>query len=332
VSRINVSSANCLVELHKIDSKGRVGKLESYPFLDETKEFEDFIMKNGRILGDVALINHQIQIPNDGRIDIWGIDLADLRPVIIELKNEKAGLDIIPQVLLYYKFVKSYPDTLKHKALSNTEFVSRIENMGKSNKQIEESLEADPKIILVAPEFKSELLDAVDYFNIDIEPVELSRYKTENDVFVVVNRPQSKPSIGGKVITREEWNWEKYEKEGISKRKIDVAKALKGQLDIILKNEKLELEPIFRKLYIPYQHGRNNVFWIDVGYTSWETGDVAIVFNLDIEPSMEGIKAEHTKTKWFKDVNVLYIFFNKASDLSPFIDLIKKSYHYVTGR
>jgi hypothetical protein len=115
-----------LVELHKIDSQGRVGKLESYPFLDETNEFEDFIMKNGKILGDVALINHQIQIPNDGRIDIWGIDLADLKPIIAELKNVKTGLEIIPQILPYYKFVKSYPDTLKHKALSSTEFVPEL--------------------------------------------------------------------------------------------------------------------------------------------------------------------------------------------------------------
>jgi hypothetical protein len=206
--------------------------------------------------------------------------------------------------------------------------------MGKSNKQIEESLEADPKIIIVAPEFKSELLDAVEYFNIDIELVELSRYKTENDVFVVVNRPQSKPSIGGRVITREEWSWEKYEKEGISKRKIDIARELKNRLDDIIKKEKLDLEPIFRKLYIPYQYGRNNVFWVDLGYTSWETGDVAIVFNLDKEPDFkaEGMKMEHTKTKWFKDVNVWYVFFNKDVDLSPLMDIIKRSYQYVTGK
>jgi hypothetical protein len=54
----------------------------------------------------------------------------------------------------------------------------------------------------------------------------------------------------------------------ISEKKIELAKGLKEKIDNIIKNEKIPVEPIFRKLYIPYQSGRSNVFWIDLGYTS----------------------------------------------------------------
>lgn len=76
--------------------------MEKAPFSDEPKELEDFIMKNEEILGDVALLGHQIKLPDGKRIDIWGVDLFDLCPLIIELKNVTVGLEAIPQVLPYY--------------------------------------------------------------------------------------------------------------------------------------------------------------------------------------------------------------------------------------
>ena len=323
-----------MVDLYKINIQRQIGKIENYPFPDEPNEFEDFIMKNEKLLGDVALINEQVKIPNDGIMDIWGVDLVDLRPIIVELKNVKTGLEIIPQILPYYKFVKSHPDTLKHKASLNEGFMHRIENMGKNRKQIDEGLEEDPKVILVAPGFKRELMDAVDYFNIEIELVEVSRYKTESDVIVAMNRPESEPSVAGKVTTRQEWNWDKFVEEGIAQKKIAIAKEIKDRLDKIVQDEKIDLVPIFRKLYVPYKHGRNIIFWVDLSYTSWETGDVGLVFKLDKEPDLnvEGINIEHTKTKWFADSNVWYIFFNKAVDLSPLSPIIKKSYTYVTQK
>jgi len=89
-------------ELYKIDQQGQIAKMEKAPFSDEPKELEDFIMKNEEILGDVALLGHQIKLPDGKRIDIWGVDLFDLCPLIIELKNVTVGLEAIPQVLPYY--------------------------------------------------------------------------------------------------------------------------------------------------------------------------------------------------------------------------------------
>jgi hypothetical protein len=132
----------------------------------------------------------------------------------------------------------------------------------------------------------------------------------------------------------EEWDWEKYKKEGISEKKIEIAKEIKEQVDIIINRERLSIRPIFRKFYIPYQSGRSNIFWIDLGYTSLTSGDVLITFYLDKKPDLEAecINIEHTKTKWNEEYNLWSIFFNKATDLSPLMPIIKKSYEYVTGQ
>jgi len=323
-----------LTELYKIGSRGQTAKIEKSQFSDEPKELEDFILKNERILGEVVLINRQIELPDKKRIDVWGVDLIELRPLIVELKNVATGLEVIPQILPYYNFVKSNPDTLKFKAFSDSKFMKKIEEWGKSKDELEKGLEQDPKVFIVAPSFENELSDTVNYLKFDTELIEISRYKTdEAEFFVTVSKPQSMITPPATVRVMEEWNWEKYQKEGVAKRKIDIAKGLKEQIDAIVEKEHLNLQPIFRKMYIPYQSGRNNVFWIDLGYTSWETGDVILWFYMAEKPDLraEGIDIQHTRTKWLKDYNQWMIFFDKTVDLSPLTPVIKRSYEYRTG-
>jgi len=323
-----------MAELYKIKPSGAVLEIKKAPFLDEPKDLEDFIMKNEKILGNVALLNHQITLPNNKRIDIWGLDLLDLRPIIVELKNEVCGLEIIPQILPYYIFVKSNPDTLKFKALSNSKFMKKLEELEIDKEKLSKGLEGDPRVILVAPGFKDELLDTTDFIKFDIESIKISRYDTEEGEFLVsIDKPQITIATPATVRVMEDWNWEKYENEGISNKKISVAKGIKEHVDNLIKTEEIDLTPIFRKLYIPYQIGRNNVFWIDLSYTSWETGDVRLSFKLDseIDIKAENIEIEHTKTKWNEDYNEWAIFFNKIVDVSPLISIIKRSYEYVTG-
>jgi hypothetical protein len=324
-----------MTELFKIKTNGEIVEIAKAPFSDEPKELEDFIMKNEEILGNVALLNHQITLPSGERVDIWGLDTLDLRPVIVELKNVVTGIEIVPQILPYYSFVKSHPDTLKLKALGNEKFMDKLKELGVDRDKLVKGLEGDPKLILVAPAFKKDLLDVVDYMKFEIELVEISRYKTEeNELLIIINKPLITAAPPVTVRVMEEWDWEKYEREGISHKKIELAKKLKEKIDEIIVKEKIDVKPIFRKFYIPYQIGRNNVFWFDLSYTSWETGDVVISFSLEKEPDLkaEGIKIEHTRTKWFDKYNIWAIFFDKIVDLSPLIPIIKRSYEYMTGR
>lgn len=321
--------------LYKIKPGGELSEIERAPFSDEPKELEDFILKNERILGNIVLLNRQVTLPDGKKIDIWGLDTLELRPVIVELKNVITGIEVIPQILPYYSFVKSNPDSLKFRALSDEKFMSKLASLEINREKLDKGLESDPKVVIVAPKFKKELLDVVDYLNFDVELVEIYRFKTDAGEFlIIVNKPQSTAPPKVAVRVMEIWDWGKYQKEGVSEKKIELAKGLKEQLDAIVKKEKIPVEPIFRKLYIPYQSGRSNVFWIDLGYTSWTTGDVLLTIYLDKQPDLEaeGIKIEHTKTKWNEEYNLWSIFFNKVVDLSPLTPLIKRSYEYVTGQ
>lgn len=324
-----------MVELYKVKSDGEITEIKKAPFPDETKELEDFVMKNEGILGNVSLLNHQIMLPDRKKIDVWGLDTLDFRPVIVELKNAISGIEVIPQILPYYNFVKSNPDTLRLKALSHKNFMKKLEEREIDRDKLVDGLAADPKVIIVAPAFKKELLDVVDYIKIDIELVEIFRYETEEGDFLVsISKPLITSAPPTTVRVMEEWDWEKYQKsKEISEKKIEIAKGLKEQLDDIIAKNKINLKPIFRQLYIPYQYGRNNAFWIDLGYTSLTSGDVVLWFYLDKEPNLksEGIKIENTKTKWYEKYNQWLIFFNRVVDLSPLIPIIKKSYEYVTG-
>ena len=320
-------------EIYRIKSDGEKLKIETAPFSDETKDLENFIMKNERILGNVALINHQIILPDNKRIDIWGLDTLELRPVIVELKNTIIGIELIPQIIPYYVYVKSNPDSLKFMALSNEKFKEKLKTLEIDVDKVSKAFEEDPKVILLSPAFKDELLNAVDHIKFDIELIEISRYKTEDQEFLVaIDRPKIASIEPSKVRVMEEWNWEKYQSEGISEKKIKIAKGLKEQIDNIIKKENFDLQATFRKLYIPYQSGGHNVFFLDLGYTSWTTGDVRLNFKgIDkaIDLKAEGVEIDHTKTKWFKDYNEWSIFFDKVVDLSPLIPIIKKSFENV---
>ena len=292
-----------MAELYRIKKDGEISEIKKASFSDEPKELEDFVMRNERVFGNVAILNHQISTPDGGRIDIWGLDTLEIRPVIIELKNVPTGLEVIPQILPYYNFVKSNPDTLKFNALSDKKFVEKLKALEVDKNKLAKGLEEDPKVILIAPLFNKELLDVVSYIKFSIELIEISRYKTDDDFLVTVNKPQIVTATPARVRVMEEWDWQKYQREGISEKKVKIASGLKQKLDEILNKEHIELQPIFRKLYIPYQSGRNNVFYIDLGYTSYTTGDVRLSFKLDKEPDLkaEGIMIEHTRTKWFPD-------------------------------
>ena len=73
--------------LYKIKPDGELREIEKAPFSDEPKELENFVMKNERILGNIVLLNRQVTLPDGNRIDIWGLDTLELRPVIVERRQ-----------------------------------------------------------------------------------------------------------------------------------------------------------------------------------------------------------------------------------------------------
>lgn len=166
-----------------------------------------------------------------------------------ELKNKITGIDVLPQILPYYNFVKSNPDTLKFRALSHKKFMKKLEALEAQDK-LTKGLEGDPKVILVAPAFSKELVDVVDYIKFDIELVEISRYKTEEgDYLDTINKPLISTTPPATVRVMEEWNWKKYQKEGISGKKIEIARELKEKIDDIIARENRPSTDIQKTIY-----------------------------------------------------------------------------------
>lgn len=71
-----------MIELLRIRPDGKIVEIKKSPFSDEPVELENFILDNEGILGNVVLLSHQIATPDGKRIDIWGLDTLDLRPVM----------------------------------------------------------------------------------------------------------------------------------------------------------------------------------------------------------------------------------------------------------
>src|SRR5208337_3894688 len=196
-----------------------VEDIEKAPFLNEASELEDFILENERIIGNVILLNRQIEIPTGLRIDLWGIDLLDYRPIILELKNVIVGLEIIPQILPYYQFLKQNPDTLKYKALTDDRFRQKIKEQEASPDTILSKLEDDPKVILLGPGFKTELISTVDYLNLDIEIIKIARYRlTSNEFIIHIDRPDFPEKKIAKIRVMEQYDWDKYKALGIGEK------------------------------------------------------------------------------------------------------------------
>ena len=136
----------------------------------------------------------------------------------------------------------------------------------------------------MAPGFKSELISTVDYINLDIEIIKIARYKVSNNEYIIhIDRPDFPDKPIAKIRVMEEYNWDKYRSLGISEKKLNEGRKLFELLQGILGDEDLALSPIYRKLYIPFQYGNSNVFWIDLGYTSYEKGEVVLGLKMDKE-------------------------------------------------
>jgi len=203
-----------MVELFKIRSNGQIQEIKKDTIAYEPKAIEEirnFIIANEKILGNITLLDNKIETSAGTYRHMLGVDMTDLRPVIVELRNMDTGIDAISQILPYCDFIKSNPDTLKFRISSNLKFMQKLEGLKIDLNKLSEGVEGDPKVILVAPTFKKELLDVVDLIKFEIKLIEMSRYKSEDgEIVIVVNQPQI-PIPSGKFRLIGTWDYPSIE-------------------------------------------------------------------------------------------------------------------------
>ncbi len=218
-----------MVELYKIGPDGQILEIKREPEKVAVAELRNFIMANERILGDVALLDNKIETSDGTEERIWGLDMPDLRPVIVELSNVITGIEAIPQVLPYCAFIKSNPDAMKFRISSNVKFMQRLEGLKVDLDQLAKGLEEDPKVILVAPAFKKELLDVVNYVKFGVRLVEIARYRTaDGSVVVAINKPEIPVPRSATFSVMGTWEYPSIEKQQ-EKREIQHVEMIKSE-------------------------------------------------------------------------------------------------------
>ena len=181
-----------MVELFKIGQNGQLVEIKK-DLIADTKltELKNFVLKNERILGNIALLNNELE-NSDKRFEYFlGVDVNNLHPVIVELRNVVTGIEAISQIMPYFYYLKSNPDALKFSISSNIKFMKKLEGMKVDLEKLKMGLGEEPKMILIAPAFKKEFLEMINQIKFEIYCIEIIRYRSEEgETILSINKPQ----------------------------------------------------------------------------------------------------------------------------------------------
>lgn len=185
------------MSLFKVDENSTLKKVGRKEFKNEA-ELQKLIEKNLPYVMGIRLIASEYPIPN-GRIDTLGLDEDDV-PVIIEYKWKK-DLSAIVQGLFYLNWVMQ----------NKQPFESIVKD--KIGKDINVNWSPQPRLIIIAQDFDTKELSAI---NLMGPSVELKKYSLYRNLFNIedvniVKKPG--PIGGGGVIEPEKYPLEKILKK-----------------------------------------------------------------------------------------------------------------------
>jgi predicted transport protein len=171
------------VPLFKFDDNSTLRKVDRKEFKNEA-ELQKLIEKNLPYVMGIRLIASEYPIPN-GRIDTLGLD-EDEVPVIIEYKWKK-DLSAIVQGLFYLNWVMQ----------NKKPFESIVKD--KLGKDINVNWSPQPRLIIIAQDFDTKELSAINLMGPSVELKKYSLYKNLfniEDVNIIKSKPTGKTNGG----------------------------------------------------------------------------------------------------------------------------------------
>jgi len=295
------------MSLYKLRKDLTLEKVNRKDFLNE-KELHQLIEKNLSYLMGIRIIASEYPIPN-GRTDTLGLDEDDI-PVIIEYKWKK-DLSAIVQGLFYLDWVMQ----------NKKPFESIVKD--KIGKEVEVNWSTQPRLIIVAQDFETKELSAI---NLMAPSVELKKYSLYEDLFNIedVNIVKTKTKIDDSVLIDKKG--EKYTMEQLIRKASPEVNEIFSELrDKILGIS----DAVWEKLggdYVDYRTTSTFAF-IRVQKTKLrifiKMGDQKIIDPRNIckpIPSTYGYGLIKTQFELLK-----------REDLDYSMDLIKQAYIFVTG-
>jgi len=241
-------------------TKETIKDVESKPFPAET-DFEKYIFSNQSILGgDIFIIYRQVRTgKKEGIPDMLAVD-QDSRVCIIEIKNEEATEDILPQALQYAIWAETNPDSIKALWLESKEKPEGI---------IIDWDNIDIRILLIAPSFKQTVLRMSSKIGYPVQLYQIKRYALEENEFIAVEVLEEEKKKITSTKATEDWSWDYYEKEHGSDATSQFKKAVEA-IDEYSKSKKWNLPYNLNKYYTGFKNGNRVVFSVGWGATySW---------------------------------------------------------------
>ena len=234
-----------LSHLYWKPGNGETRTVVSKPFESEMK-LEEYLFHNQDLLGDVFVMRRQIHTgARQGIPDMVGID-KDQRICVIELKNQEASEDVLPQVLGYAIWAETNPDSIK--------------NLWLETKDKPEDAEVDwdnveIRIIVVAPAFNSNVLRMAPKLGYAVQLLQVRRFTQGQDEFVLVD-PIEELSKPKPTITKGLEAYDRAFYEGLhSTEAVAQWYGAVASLKELCASEGWNLESKFNKYYAGFKHG-----------------------------------------------------------------------------
>lgn len=230
----------------------RVRAVELTPFRSE-QEFEQAVFETPELLQDVFLLKRQVRGGGKPGIpDIIGIDV-DGRVSIIEMKNVPIDAAVIPQILEYAIWAESNPDSIKSLWLEA------------ANRPDDRTIDWDNlevRVLVVAPSIDQATLEHVNKINYQVELVEMTRWSSGKDTWLLVNRleplpPKKKKPVSG-LTTYDRVAYEQSHSPEAVRAFLKVC----NDVEALASKRKWPVERKFNKYYCGFKVGNYIVFGV----------------------------------------------------------------------
>jgi len=288
------------------------------PFSTE-EELEEYLYKTRELLSDLFILKRQVHTGRGSEIpDLIAID-KEGSVVIIELKNDVATEEIIPQVLRYAIWAETNPDSIRALWLELPEKPEDI-SIPWDNLTV--------KIVIIAPSILPRVLRLANKINYPVSLLEIKRFSIEEHEFILTNElePESETRVS---ITR---GREIYDRDfylaNCNKSSVPKFFETIEQIDKLVHEKKWTLEKKMNKYYVTYKYGFPQVFGIEwIGSKSF-----GLFFKLPKEKAnsieISGITPHRYEEEWKQ---VLYKVESPEKDVRKLLPLFEAAFKHITG-
>lgn len=299
---------------------GRIINIIDKPIHPE-EEIEKLLYNTKGILQDVILIQKRIKSGTGEEIpDLIGIDKEN-NVIIIELKDEPATADIIPQVLKYAFWVENNPDSIK---------ALWLEKKDRPEDFTPEWDKLNVKIRIIAPAFKPEVIRLINKINYDVELTEIKRFIEGEDTFVLFNTIETieeKP----KKTARGTGTYDRqfYEEEGYNRQGIEIFFRKVGEIENLIKEKGWNLTVNYNKGYVSFKYGFPIVF----GVTFITSKTVCIFFKIPKKLAEDIQKNKKIELFRYEDQwkEARYKIDSVDFNVKKLLPLFEAAYDYIVG-